>query len=121
MSRSIAVDTSPETLYTHAILPPVTPPVLSATSKPTHLPWKQLPEVTQTRLSAQYDSLVSRCGFSKHGFLSDGWIGYTQALGLSTSEADGVPTDGLLYKYRDICDILEESNGNLYELYHHRE
>lgn len=96
----------------------------STTSNPTHLPWDQLPEATQNRLSTQYDDLVSRVWGSPLEFWGDTWIDYTHALGLSTREKpDGVPEDDLLDKFPNLRDALHvaQVKCNFYELCHHRE
>ncbi|EIM85534.1 uncharacterized protein STEHIDRAFT_158163 [Stereum hirsutum FP-91666 SS1] len=94
----------------------------STLSKPTHLPWSQLPEVTQTRLSAQYDDLVTRTWGSQHRLWGDSWPGYFEALGLSTCQKPiGIPEDNVFKMFPDLDDAMFVAHGkcNFYDLCHH--
>lgn len=91
--------------------------------KPTHLPWDQLPEVTRTRLSAQYDRLVTRTWGSHSKLFGDSWAGYLQALGLSTCQKPmGIPEEDVFGQFPDLVIGMDapQAKCNFYDLCHHR-
>lgn len=92
--------------------------------KPTHLPWNELPEVTQRRLITRYNSLVTLCWDHYRHRLYDHleWPSWPQFMGLwSSEESDSVLTDDRVSRWM-WNDVDSTPDGLIfYEFCHQRE
>lgn len=105
--------------------PPVDVSVTSTTFKRTHVPWGQLPERQQTRLSTVWDAMIIRLWRRHSLFCFGGLDTYARALGLSScDEPDDLMTLAALDKYPDLDDIViafRKDFHQLHEFCNHRE
>ncbi|EIM79691.1 uncharacterized protein STEHIDRAFT_163512 [Stereum hirsutum FP-91666 SS1] len=98
--------------------PPVDVSVTSMTFKRTHVPWGQLPERQQTRLSTVWDAMIIRL-WRRHSLFSFGGLDtYGRALGLSScDEPDDLMTLAALDKYPDLDDIVIAFRKDFHQLH----
>ncbi|EIM79646.1 uncharacterized protein STEHIDRAFT_163470 [Stereum hirsutum FP-91666 SS1] len=98
--------------------PPVDVSVTGMTFKRTHVPWGQLPEREQTRLSTVWDAMIIRLWRRHSLFCFGGLDTYGRALGLSScDEPDDLMTLAALDKYPDLDDIVIAFRKDFHQLH----
>ncbi|EIM85390.1 uncharacterized protein STEHIDRAFT_111980 [Stereum hirsutum FP-91666 SS1] len=94
-------------------------------SKPSHLPWSELPEVTRRRLNTRYNSLVTLGWDHYRHRLYDHleWPSWPQFMGLwSCEKSDSIPTDDRVFRFMwNDVDSVTPDGLIFYEFCHQRE